>query len=94
MQASRNQREGKYQGAMTRFGEKWGDIRSNRQGRKRGKRHIRSTYTPEEPVFSAFRGAARVTVGAVANVIHARAHKKLDREYQRALRSGKVKQAV
>lgn len=69
---NRNQREGRYQGAVTRFGNKWGDYRPNREGNTHGKRHIRSTVIPEEPMCNAFKGAKSVSAGAALNVLAAR----------------------
>lgn len=69
---NRNQREGRYQGAVTRFGNKWGDYRPNREGNRNGKRHIRSTVIPEEPMCNAFKDAKPVTAGAALNVLSLR----------------------
>lgn len=74
---SRNKKEGKYQGAVTRFGNKWGNYRPNRdEGNKNGKRHIRSTVIPEEPMCNAFKGARAVTVAAALNVLSYRYNKR------------------
>jgi hypothetical protein len=73
---NRNQREGRYQGAVTRFGNKWGDYRPNREGSRNGKRHIRSTVVPEEPMCNAFKDAKPVTAGAALNVLSYRYKKR------------------
>ena len=66
---SRNKTEGRYQGAVTRVSKMWGDYRVNKTGTKRGKRHIRSTVIPSEPICDYFKDAKAVSVGATMNVL-------------------------
>lgn len=66
---SRNKTEGRYQGAVTRVSKMWGDYRVNKTGTKRGKRHIRSTVIPSEPICNYFKDAKAVSIGATMNVL-------------------------
>jgi hypothetical protein len=61
---------------VTRFGNKWGDYRPRREGGRNGKRHIRSTVIPEEPMCNYFKDAQAVTVGAALNVLSDRYKKR------------------
>jgi hypothetical protein len=73
---SRNTEQGCYQGAITRFGSKWGDYRVKEGKSKNGKRHIRSKVIPEEPVCKAFKDAKPASTGAALNVMHYRYFRK------------------
>ena len=77
---SRNKTEGRYQGAVTRVSKMWGDYRVNKTGTKRGKRHIRSTVIPLEPICNYFKDARAVSIGAAMNVLSYRYNRNKKRE--------------